>query len=148
MGESDKKAYDLEKKAFVILTQALHRDIYHQFAYCTTIKSLWDVLEARGEGNVATRKIRHDLLKKEFEGFLFMENETLNDMATRFYHFLSEIHSYKVNATQQEMVMRFADALPPKWSQFIELLKHTGVLDTLSIYEFVQKLENKDEEEI
>ncbi|MFS8024927.1 hypothetical protein Hanom_Chr16g01469021 [Helianthus anomalus] len=73
MGECDKKAYDLEKKAFAILTQALHKDIYHQFAYCTTRKNLWDVLEARGEGNATTRKIRHDVLKKKFEGFLFME---------------------------------------------------------------------------
>ncbi|XP_022004587.1 uncharacterized protein LOC110902177 [Helianthus annuus] len=148
MGESDNKAYDLEKKAFAILTQAFHKDSYHQFAYCTTTKNLWDVLEARREGNAATRKIRHDLLKKEFEGFLFMENETLNDMATRFYHLLSEMHSFRVNASQQEIAMRFADALPPKWSQFIELLKHASVLDGLSIYEFVQKLENKYEEKI
>ncbi|XP_022040364.1 uncharacterized protein LOC110942909 [Helianthus annuus] len=133
MSDNDKKAYDLEKKAFAILTQALHRDIYHQFAYCTTIKNLWDVLVARGEGNAATRKIRHGLLKKEFEEFLFIENETLNNMATRFSHLLSEMHSYQVNATQQEMIQRFADALPPKWSQFIDLLKHTGVLDTLTI---------------
>ncbi|KAJ0567203.1 hypothetical protein HanIR_Chr06g0282101 [Helianthus annuus] len=66
-----------------------------------------------------------------------MENETLYEMATRYYHLISEMHSYKVQATQQEMVMRFAEALPPKWSQFIDLLKHTGALDTVSIYEFV-----------
>ncbi|KAJ0540892.1 hypothetical protein HanLR1_Chr09g0301751 [Helianthus annuus] len=46
------------------------------------------------------------------------------------------------------MVARFADALPPKWSSFIELLKHTGSLDTVSIYEFIQKLEHKNDEEI
>ncbi|KAJ0843853.1 hypothetical protein HanRHA438_Chr15g0695971 [Helianthus annuus] len=148
MLENDKKAYDLEKKAFVILTQALHKDIYHQFGYCTSTKALWDALVARGEGNAATRKTRHDLLKKEFEAFQFMENETLNDMTTRFYHLISEMYSYNVTATQQELVARLADALPPKWSPFIELLKHTGVLDTATIYEFVQKLENKDEEEI
>ncbi|KAJ0511885.1 hypothetical protein HanIR_Chr11g0557051 [Helianthus annuus] len=148
LDENDKKAYDLEKKAFAILTQALHKDIYHQFMYCTTTKTLWDTLESRGEGNAATRKIRHDLLKKEFEGFLFMENEILSDITTRFYHLLSEMYSYKVNVSPHEIVMRFADALPPKWSQFIELLKYTGVLDVISIYEFVQKIENKNEEEI
>ncbi|MFS7906695.1 hypothetical protein Hanom_Chr01g00062251 [Helianthus anomalus] len=51
MLEDDKKGYDLEKKAFVILTQALHKDIYHQFSYCTSTKALWDALIARGEGN-------------------------------------------------------------------------------------------------
>ncbi|KAJ0579928.1 hypothetical protein HanHA300_Chr04g0123521 [Helianthus annuus] len=139
MLEDDKKAYDLAKKSFAILTQALHKEIYHQFSYCTDTKTLWDALVARGEGNAATRKTRHDLLKKEFESFQFLENETLNDMTTRFYHLISEMFAYGVTATQQEIVARFADALPPKWSPCIELLKHTGVLDAanVNIYEFI-----------
>ncbi|XP_022041631.1 serine/threonine-protein kinase PBS1 [Helianthus annuus] len=56
--------------------------------------------------------------------------------------------AYGVIATQQDTVNKFADALPPKWSSFIELLKHTGTLDTVNIYEFIQKLEHKNEEEI
>ncbi|KAJ0876425.1 putative transcription factor interactor and regulator CCHC(Zn) family [Helianthus annuus] len=148
MLENDKKAYELEKKAFATLTQALNKDIYHQFSYCKTTKRLWDTLVARGEGNAATRKSRHDLLKKEFESFQFLENETLNDMTTRFYHLISEMCAYGVVSTQQDMVNKFADALPPKWSSFIELLKHTGTLDTVNIYEFIQKLEHKNDEEI
>ncbi|KAM0066395.1 putative RNA-directed DNA polymerase [Helianthus debilis subsp. tardiflorus] len=148
MLEDDKKAYELEKKAFATLTQALSKDIYHQFSYCKTTKALWDCLIARGEGNAAARKSRHDLLKKEFDSFQFLENETLNDMTTRFYHLISEMCAYGVIATQQDMVNKFADALPPKWSSFIELLKHTGALDTINIYEFIQKLEHKNEEEI
>ncbi|KAJ0819688.1 putative RNA-directed DNA polymerase [Helianthus annuus] len=148
MLENDKKAYELEKKAFATLTQALNKDIYHQFSYCKSTKALWDALVARGEGNAAARKSRHDLLKKEFESFQFLENETLNDMITRFYHLISEMCAYGVVATQQEMVSRFADALPPKWSSFIELLKHTGTLDQVNIYEFIQKLEHKNDEEI
>ncbi|KAJ0713791.1 putative RNA-directed DNA polymerase [Helianthus annuus] len=148
MLENDKKAYELEKKAYAILTQALNKDIYHQFSYCKTTKALWDALVARGEGNAAARKSRHDLLKKEFESFQFLENETLNDMTTRFYHLISEMCAYGVAATQQDMVNRFADALPPKWSSFIELLKHTKALDEINIYEFIQKLEHKNDEEI
>ncbi|KAJ0444188.1 putative transcription factor interactor and regulator CCHC(Zn) family [Helianthus annuus] len=150
MPENDNKAYDLEKKAYAILTQALHKDIYHQFSYYKTTKSLWDALVVRGEGNAASRKTRHDLLKKEFESFRFLDNETLNDMTSRFYHLISEMCSYNVAATHQEMIARFADALPPKWSPFIELLKHTGAMDTANgtLYEFIQKLEHKNEEEI
>ncbi|MFS7902274.1 hypothetical protein Hanom_Chr01g00009331 [Helianthus anomalus] len=69
-------------------------------------------------------------------------------MTTRFYHLISEMCAYGVVSTQQDMVNRFADALPPKWSSFIELLKHTGTLDTVNIYEFIQKLEHKNDEEI
>ncbi|MFS8006915.1 hypothetical protein Hanom_Chr14g01254831 [Helianthus anomalus] len=61
MSKQDKKAYDLEKKAFPILTQALSKEIYHQFVNCTTTKALWDTLKARGEGKATTRKLRHML---------------------------------------------------------------------------------------
>ncbi|KAJ0619719.1 hypothetical protein HanHA89_Chr02g0074431 [Helianthus annuus] len=144
MLEDDKKAYELEKKAFATLS----KDIYHQFSYCKTTKALWDALVARGEGNAAARKSRHDLLKKEFDSFQFLENETLNDMITRFYHLISEMCAYGVAATQQDMVNRIADALPPKWSSFIELLKHTKTLESVNIYEFIQKMEHKNDEEI
>ncbi|KAJ0927108.1 hypothetical protein HanRHA438_Chr04g0178921 [Helianthus annuus] len=147
MSDDDKKKFELEKKAFMILTQALHRDIYHQFVYCTTTKSLWDMLTLRCEGNAQSRKIKQELLKKEFEGFTCMENETLAELSTRFHHLLSEMFAFRVTATPQEMVKRFADSLPSKWSSFLEILKENGVLDTITVYELIQKLENKDVEE-
>ncbi|KAF5785916.1 hypothetical protein HanXRQr2_Chr10g0434431 [Helianthus annuus] len=52
--------------------------------------------------------------------------------------------AFKVSATPQDMVRRFADALPAKWSSYLEILKENGVLDTITIYELIQKLENKD----
>ncbi|KAF5798711.1 hypothetical protein HanXRQr2_Chr07g0296101 [Helianthus annuus] len=147
LSDEDKKKFELEKKAFMILTQALHRDIYHQFVYCTTTKSLWDMLTLRCEGNAQSRKIKQELLKKEFEGFTCMENEGLAELSTRFHHLLSEMFAFKVSATPQDMVKRFADALPARWSSYLEILKENGVLDTITIYELIQKLENKDVEE-
>ncbi|KAJ0556565.1 hypothetical protein HanIR_Chr07g0315311 [Helianthus annuus] len=103
---------------------------------------------ARGEGYEAIRKTRHDLLKKKFESFQFLENETLNDIITRYYRLMCEVYSGGVRVSQQEMVARFADALPPKWGSFIEQLKHTGTLNTVNIYEFIEKLEHKNDQEI
>ncbi|KAM0030890.1 hypothetical protein Hdeb2414_s0017g00502341 [Helianthus debilis subsp. tardiflorus] len=96
-------------------------------------QNIQNLVVARGEGYAATRKTRHDLLKKKFESFHFLENETLNDITTRYYHLMCEMYYFGVLASQQEMVARFADALPPKWSPFIELLKHTGVLDAVNV---------------
>ncbi|KAJ0799993.1 putative transcription factor interactor and regulator CCHC(Zn) family [Helianthus annuus] len=145
--ENQKKAYDLEKKAYAILTQALSKDIYHQFVSCKTTKKLWDALKTRGVGNEATRQLRHDLLKKEFDGFTCMEKESLGDMTSRFYHLLTELGNFRVVTTPAEVVKKFADALPPQWISFLEILKYNGVLATTNINDFVQLLENKDQEE-
>ena len=102
----------------------------------------------RGEGYAATTKIRQDQLKKKFKSFRFLENETLNDITNRYYHLMCEMRAFGVPTSQQEMVARFADALPPKWGSFIEQLKHTGTLNTVNIYEFIEKLEHKNDQEI
>ncbi|KAF5760889.1 putative transcription factor interactor and regulator CCHC(Zn) family [Helianthus annuus] len=145
--EDQKKTYDLEKKAYAILTQALSKDIYHQFVSFKTTKKLWQRLKTRGVGNEATRQLRHDLLKKEFDCFTCMDKESLGDMTSRFYHLLTELNNFGVATTQAEVVKKFADALPPQWSSFLEILKYNGVLRTTNINDFVQLLENKDQEE-
>ncbi|KAF5771648.1 putative transcription factor interactor and regulator CCHC(Zn) family [Helianthus annuus] len=145
--EDQKKTYDLEKKAYAILTQALSKDIYHQFVSFKTTKKLWDGLKTRGVGNEATRQLRHDLLKKEFDCFTCMDKESLGDMTSRFYHLLTELNNFGVATTTAEVVKKFADALPPQWSSFLEILKYNGVLRTTNINDFVQLLENKDQEE-
>ncbi|KAM0038010.1 putative transcription factor interactor and regulator CCHC(Zn) family [Helianthus debilis subsp. tardiflorus] len=145
--EDQKKIYDLEKKAYAILTQALSKDIYHQFASFKTTKKLWDGLKTRGVGNVATRQLRHDLLKKEFDGFACLDKESLGDMTSRFYHLLTELDNFGVATTQTEVVKKFVDALPPQWNSFLEILKYNGVMATVNINDFVQLLENKDQEE-
>ncbi|KAJ0900472.1 putative transcription factor interactor and regulator CCHC(Zn) family [Helianthus annuus] len=118
--EDQKKTYDLEKKAYAILTQALSKDIYQQFVSFKTTKKLWDGLKTRG---------------------------SLGDMTSRFYHLLTELNNFGVATTTAEVVKKFADALPPQWSSFLEILKYNGVLRTTNINDFVQLLENKDQEE-
>ncbi|KAM0030964.1 putative transcription factor interactor and regulator CCHC(Zn) family [Helianthus debilis subsp. tardiflorus] len=145
--EDQKKTYELEKKAYAILTQALSKDIYHQFVSFKTTKKLWDGLKTRGVGNEATRQLRHDLHKKEFDGFACLDKESLGDMTSRFYHLLTELNNLGVAITQTEVVKKFADALPPQWNSFLEILKYNGVMATANINDFVQLLENKDQEE-
>ncbi|KAJ0525671.1 putative transcription factor interactor and regulator CCHC(Zn) family [Helianthus annuus] len=145
--EDQKKTYDLEKKAYVILTQALSKDIYHQFVSFKTTKKLWDALKTRGVGNEATRQLRHDLLKKEFDGFTCMDKKSLGDMTSRFNHLLTELGNFGVVTTTTEVVKKFADALPPQWNSFLEILKYNGVLATTNINDFMQLLENKNQEE-
>ncbi|KAJ0686622.1 putative transcription factor interactor and regulator CCHC(Zn) family [Helianthus annuus] len=76
-----------------------------------------------------------------------MDKESLGDMTSRFYHLLTELNNFGVATTIAEVVKKFADALPPQWNSFLEILKYNGVLRTTNINDFVQLLENKDQEE-
>ncbi|KAJ0856986.1 hypothetical protein HanRHA438_Chr13g0584851 [Helianthus annuus] len=77
-----------------------------------------------------------------------MERESLGDMSSRFYHLLSEMGNIKFAATPKEVVTKFADALTAQWNGFLEILKYNGTLATTNIHDFIQLLENKNQDEM
>ncbi|KAJ0752168.1 hypothetical protein HanPI659440_Chr09g0321251 [Helianthus annuus] len=77
-----------------------------------------------------------------------MEKESFGDLTSRFYHLLTELNNYGIVITQEEVVIKFVDSLPVQWNGFLEILKYSGTLATTNINDFVQLLENKDQEEI
>ncbi|KAJ0753471.1 putative transcription factor interactor and regulator CCHC(Zn) family [Helianthus annuus] len=86
--------------------------------------------------------------KKEFDGFMCMERESLGDLTSRYYHLVSEMGNFGVVTTPEEVVTKFSDALPVQWNGFLEILKYNGTLATTNIHDFIQLLENKNQEEI
>ena len=118
-----RKEYDNEKRAYAILTQCISKEIFHQFRQHKTTKALWDALEQRYEGNASLKKIKAKTLKKEFDSFLHIGNETLEALITRYYHLLSELYAHQAITTMEEKVTCLADALPPKWESFLMVLR-------------------------
>ena len=112
LNEAQRKDYDLEKKAYAILSQSIPKDIIHHFHQCTTSSMLWYALQARNEGNANLRKTQANALKKEFGSFNHVGNESLNDLIARFYHLLREMYQYGIVTTDEEKVQCLADALP------------------------------------
>ncbi|KAI3814375.1 hypothetical protein L1987_19128 [Smallanthus sonchifolius] len=110
----------------------------------TSSKSLWDALEQRHEGNASLKAINAKAIKKEFENFMYIGNESLDDLFERFYHLLSELHAHGVKTTKEEKVQCLADALPPKWDSFLMVLKQNNTLETIDINEFLQKLREQE----
>ena len=54
--EDEKKAYDLEKKAYALLTMALPKEIHLSFKTHKQSKLLWDALAKRCEGSDQLKK--------------------------------------------------------------------------------------------
>ncbi|KAI3724984.1 hypothetical protein L1987_64754 [Smallanthus sonchifolius] len=144
LSEQQRKGYDLEKKAYAILSQAISREIFHQFRQFTSSKSLWDALEQRHEGNASLKAINAKAIKKEFDNFMFIGNESLDDLFERFYHLMSELHAHEIKTTKEEKVQCMADALPPKWDSLLMVLKQNNTLGTIDINEFLQKLREQE----
>ena len=144
LNDTQRKEYDLEKKTYAILSQAIPREILHQFKRHKTSFSLWNALRERSEGNERTRAVRAEELKQQFNSFMHMGNESLGDIVTRYYHLLSEIDTYKIQVTMAKVVETLADALPSKWHPLVLILKQTNALAEMDLGTLIQRLQEME----
>lgn len=81
------------------------------------------MMKNRHDGNEKTGKLRMEELRKEFENFSYVGNETLKELIPRYCHLLTELSNYDIKIPMSELVDKFADSLPPYCNQHIEILK-------------------------
>ncbi|KAI3825408.1 hypothetical protein L1987_06891 [Smallanthus sonchifolius] len=101
-------------------------------------------LQKRCEGSLDVKKSRKELLKKQFLVFKHFENESLDDLATRFYHLLSELSSASVVYETEEINDKFLEALPSKFDAYTVLIKENVKYKTMSLEEVLGKIQSHD----
>ncbi|KAI3776059.1 hypothetical protein L1987_45819 [Smallanthus sonchifolius] len=141
LDEEQKKAYDREKKALGSITMSLTRELFHSFRGYDTSKDLWKALQKRFEGNSDIKKSKRDLLRKQYECFNFMENESLDDLISRFYHLQTELKAFELKYPDEELVEKFLDALPPKFEMYTTLMRENPKFYELTVDEAIGKIQ-------
>ncbi|KAI3815800.1 hypothetical protein L1987_15482 [Smallanthus sonchifolius] len=124
---------------------SLNRELFHSFRGYDTSKDLWRALQKRFEGNSDIKKSKRDLLRKQYECFRFLENESLDDLISRFYHLQMELKAFELNYPDDELVEKFLDALPPKFEMYTTLIRENPKFYELTVDEAIaQQDENFD----
>ncbi|KAI3813842.1 hypothetical protein L1987_18577 [Smallanthus sonchifolius] len=85
-------------------------------------KNAMETLQKRCEGSLDVKKSRKELPKKQFLVFKHFQNESLDDLATRFYHLLSELSSASVVYETEEINDKFLEALPSKFDVILQCI--------------------------
>ncbi|KAI3776078.1 hypothetical protein L1987_45839 [Smallanthus sonchifolius] len=137
LDEEEKKAYDREKKALGSITMALTQELFHSFRGYDNSKDLWKALQKLFEGNSDIKKSKRDLLRKQYECFIFFENESLDDLISRFYHLQTELKGFDLKYPAEEMVEKFLDALPPKFEMYTTLMRENPKFYELTVEEAI-----------
>ncbi|KAI3811001.1 hypothetical protein L1987_20715 [Smallanthus sonchifolius] len=123
LDEEEKRVYDREKKAHGSITMALTRELFHSFRGYDNSKDLSKALHKRFEGNSDIKKSKRDLLRKQYECFKYMENESTEELISRFYHLQTELKAFQLKYPDEELVEKFLDALPPKFEMYTTVLR-------------------------
>ncbi|KAI3776002.1 hypothetical protein L1987_45762 [Smallanthus sonchifolius] len=140
----EKLLFDREKKAMASISMSLQKEIYHSFKQFKSSQQLLEALQKRCEGSLDVKKSRKELLKKQFLVFNHFQNESLDDLATRFYHLLSELSSASVVYETEEINDKFLEALPSKFDVYTVLIKENIKYKTMSLEEVIGKIQSHD----
>ena len=97
-----RKKYYSAKKAYWIFSQAIPNQILHQFDEHKTSYGLWNALKERIERNTKIKKMKATDIRKEFENFNFIGNESLEALKTRYRHLLTEVRKCGIEYTEEE----------------------------------------------
>ncbi|KAI3802078.1 hypothetical protein L1987_30203 [Smallanthus sonchifolius] len=140
----EKLLFDREKKAMASISMSLLKEIYHSFKQFKSSQQPWEALQKRCEGSLDVKKSRKELLKKQFLVFKHFQNESLDDLATRFYHLISELASASVVYETEEINDKFLEALPSKFDVYTVLIKENIKYKTMSLEEVLGKIQSHD----
>ncbi|XP_071708397.1 uncharacterized protein [Rutidosis leptorrhynchoides] len=119
LSATESEDYNLECKAYSHLTQALSKEIFHQFETHLTTYALWNALESGNEGTAEYRKTKGKVLKKEWKNFSIQPDESLKDAVARYLHLLTELKRVDIVFPTKNLVQCFSEGLPIKWDPMI-----------------------------
>ncbi|KAI3807433.1 hypothetical protein L1987_23361 [Smallanthus sonchifolius] len=122
----------------------LTRKLFHSFRGYDNSKDLWKALQKRFEGNSDIKKSKRDLLMKLYECFRFLENESIDELISRFYHLQTELKAFELKYPDEELVEKFLDALPPKFEMYTTLTRENSKFYEMTIDEAIGKVQAHD----
>ena len=119
----------------------LPKDVLSCFKNQTTSYDLWEAIAKRFGGNDQLKKSRKDLLKKQFDLFDHMKNESFEDLISRFPQLICELKELGVEYNNVEINEKLLDALPSNWEFRVMLLKKNEELATWELEDLIGKLQ-------
>ncbi|KAJ0443352.1 hypothetical protein HanIR_Chr16g0819791 [Helianthus annuus] len=145
IADNEVESFVAEQKCIALLHQSVRDDIISLIEY-TNSKDLWEKLIVKCVGSAEIVKNRKKLLRKEFDLFGCLKNESVSKMIERFGHLKMELARHGIVYTQEELVDKLFDSLPDEkdWQYFALMLKNTVEPTKLTVDLLIERLESHE----
>ena len=87
------KKFDANAKAHYALLQALNDDDIARVIHCKSAYEIWSHLAVTHEGTSQVKRTKIGLLCSQYENFAMHENDSIDDMVTRFIKITNSLAS-------------------------------------------------------
>ncbi|XP_070008281.1 uncharacterized protein [Nicotiana sylvestris] len=108
----DRKAVEKNYRAKKILMCGIGPDEYNRVSACDTAKEIWEVFQTAHEGTTQVKQSKIDMLTSEYELFRMKDEESIQDMHTRFTSIINDLYSLGDVIPRNKLVRKILSVLP------------------------------------
>ncbi|XP_070003486.1 uncharacterized protein [Nicotiana sylvestris] len=128
MPKTRKEYFDVDRKVVEknfcpkkILVCGIGPDEYNRISACDTAKEIWEALQM-AHGTTQVKKSKVNMLITEYELFRMKDDESLQDMHTRFTSIINELHSLGETIPRNKLVRKTLSTLPSSWKSKVNAI--------------------------
>ncbi|XP_075075485.1 uncharacterized protein LOC142162738 [Nicotiana tabacum] len=133
--DADRKAVEKMFRAKKILVCGIGPDEYNRISSCQSAKEIWEDLQIAHEGTTQVKQSKIDMLTTEYELFRMKDDESIQDIHTRFTSIINELHSLGEIIPRNKLVRKILSILPSSWESKVNVISEAKDLQELTIDE-------------
>ncbi|KAI3815303.1 hypothetical protein L1987_14966 [Smallanthus sonchifolius] len=99
------------------------------------IKKMEEALEKMFAGSEEVKENGRDILKQQYENFVYKDGESLTTQYNRYTYLVGELHCSKVKLENEDILKKFIRSLPSCWTLYTVSIRRTEKLKTLTMTE-------------
>ncbi|XP_070017337.1 uncharacterized protein [Nicotiana sylvestris] len=103
-------------------------------------KEIWEALQTAHEGTTHVKQSKIDMLTTEYEFIKMKDDESIQDMHTRFTSIINELHSIGESILRSKLVRKIFSVLPNSKESKVNSIMEAKDLQTLTMNELVGNL--------
>ncbi|XP_070014123.1 uncharacterized protein [Nicotiana sylvestris] len=136
----DRKTVEKDYRAKKILVCRIGPDEYNIISTCDSAKEIWETLQTAHEGTTQVKQSKIEMLTIEYELFRMKDDESIQDMHTRFTSIINELHSLGDVIPRNKLVRKILNVLPGSWESKVNAITEAKYLQTLTMDELIGNL--------
>ncbi|XP_070040932.1 uncharacterized protein [Nicotiana tomentosiformis] len=138
--DADRKAIEKNFRAKKIPVCGIGPDEYNRISTCQSVKKIWEALQTAHEETTQVKQSKIDMLTTKYELFRMKDDESIQDMHTRFTPIINKLHSLGEIIPRNKLVEKILSVLPGSWESKVNAIMEAKDLQKLTIDELIGNL--------
>jgi hypothetical protein len=137
--------YTEHRMALEVMSKAVPSELMGTIVNKASAKAAWDALYLRNIGAECVCKARASTLRWEFDSLKFEDGETIDDFDVHINHLTTQLAVLGSRYTEEEIIRRFLQALPPRFDQIAASIETILDLADVSLDELISRFKPVEE---